>query len=191
MMIKLIILLSLCGSLIAGNIKGHVNILYEKSNAGAVVYIEKIPGKTFTPPGAHAQINQKNFMFIPKVLPVLQGTIVDFLNSDNVLHNVFSPDAPDGEFNLGTWPRGFVRSDTFKTAGVATILCNVHPEMEAYVLALQNPYFAVTDSVGAYRIKEVPAGKYKLSAWYFSADKQTRVVSVPAKNTLNIDFVFK
>ena len=64
------------------------------------------PGKTFPAPKEHAKIDQMNLVFIPHVLPVLVGTTVDFLNSDAVLHNVFSPDACAEKFNLGTWPQG-------------------------------------------------------------------------------------
>ncbi len=175
----------------SGNIHGRVDIRFEDNNSGVVVYIDKIAGLTFAPPAKHARINQKDFRFIPKVLPVLRGTVVDFLNSDNVLHNVFSPDAPDGKFNLGTWPKGFVRADTFRTAGVATILCNVHPEMEAYVLALDSPYFAKSDSLGDYLIQDVPPGEYTLTAWYFSEADQKKKVTVPKTGQVQINFIFK
>lgn len=184
-------LILLSSFVVGGTIRGRVQVQFDDDNSGAIIYIDKIPGKTFAPPKEHARINQKNFLFIPKVLPILAGTIVDFLNSDNVLHNVFSPDAPDGKFNLGTWPRGYVRSDTFNTPGVATILCNVHPEMEAYVLSLESPYYATSDSLGNYTIQGVPAGDYKLSAWYFSADVQNHSIAVPKKGDINIDFIFK
>ena len=188
-----ILFLVFFGSTLAfcGDIHGRVDVRFEDNNAGAVVYIAKIAGVTFAPSDKHARINQKDFTFIPKVLPVLRGTVVDFLNSDNVLHNVFSPDAPDGKFNLGTWPKGFVRADTFRTAGVATILCNVHPEMEAYVLALETPYFDTTDSLGDYRINNVPPGKYTLTAWYFAEDNQKKKVTVPKTGQVQINFIFK
>jgi len=99
----------------------------------------------------------------PYLLPVLVGTTVDFLNSDSVNHNVFSP---DGEgYNLGTWPKGQSKSYTFKKAGVYTQLCSVHPEMEAFVIVLANPYFAVADKDGKFTINDVPDGHYDLKVF--------------------------
>jgi plastocyanin len=101
----------------AGDIKGKVKAKGAKNSGNAVVYIDAIPGKSFEPPKEHAKMDQKNMTFIPHVLPILAGTAVDYLNSDDVLHNVFSPDKCAQKFNLGTWPKGQIRSYTFKEAG--------------------------------------------------------------------------
>jgi hypothetical protein len=100
------------------------------------------------------------------VLTVLVGTTVDFLNSDAVLHNVFTPDGCAEKFNLGTWPKGQIRSYEFKRECVATLLCKVHPEMEAFVLAVPTPYSAVTRADGSYRIPDVPDGTYTVKVWH-------------------------
>src|SRR3990172_13335455 len=148
---------------IAGDIKGKVKAVGAKNSANAVIYIEKIPGKKFDPPEKPASMDQKNLVFIPHVLPILAGTTVDYLNSDDVLHNVFTPDKCAEKFNLGTWPKGKVRSYTFKNTGcVSVMLCNVHPEMEAYILVLETPYNGVSTKDGSYIIKNVPAGKHTL-----------------------------
>ncbi|HEV2718701.1 MAG TPA: plastocyanin/azurin family copper-binding protein, partial [Thermoanaerobaculia bacterium] len=139
--------------LLAGDIHGKVAAHGVRNSADAIVYVDKIAGKTFPPPAAHAKIDQKNMKFTPAVLPVLVGTTVDFLNSDAVLHNVFSPDACADKFNLGTWPQGQIKSFTFKKECVAALLCKVHPEMEGFVAALPTPYYAVTAADGSYHIK--------------------------------------
>ena len=91
---------------------------------------------------------------------MLVGTTVDFLNSDSVLHNVFTPEACAGTFNLGTWPQGETKSLTFNKACFAVLLCRVHPEMEAFVVAVPTPYFATAQADGSYRIPDVPDGSY-------------------------------
>jgi plastocyanin len=150
----------------AGELKGTVKAPGMKTNADAVVYIDAIPGKTFPAPATHAKIDQKNLVFVPHVLPVVVGTTVDFLNSDAVLHNVFSPDKCCEAFNLGSWPQGQTRSYTFKARCAASLLCKVHPEMEGFVLALPTPWFAVTDKTGAYVIKDLPDGAYTVKVWH-------------------------
>jgi plastocyanin len=156
----------LSAPLFAGEIHGKVTCKGVRDSADAVVYVDAPPGKTFPAPAEHARIDQINLVFKPHVLPVLVGATVDFLNSDAVLHNVFSPDACAEKFNLGTWPKGQTKSFTFKKECVATLLCKVHPEMEGFVVAVPTPYFAVTKADGSYSIAGVPDGSYKVKVWH-------------------------
>ncbi len=174
---------------VAGEITGKVKARGVKDSGNAVVYIDKISGKTFPAPKEHAKMDQKNLTFVPHVLPVLVGTTVDFTNSDDVLHNVFSPDKCADKFNLGSWPKGQSKSYTFKEPGcAATLLCNVHPEMEGYVLVLETPYYAVSAKDGSYEIKNVPAGKYTLKIWHEKLKPQEVAVEVPEKGAATANF---
>ncbi|MEO8845576.1 MAG: plastocyanin/azurin family copper-binding protein [Kofleriaceae bacterium] len=121
--------------------------------------MDTAPG-TFKAPDAHAHMDQKGMTFIPYLLPVLVGTTVDFANNDAVNHNVFSPD--NEGYNLGSWAKGATKSYTFKKAGTYTQLCSIHPEMEAFVISLPNPYFAIADKDGKFTINDVPDGHYSL-----------------------------
>ncbi len=175
--------------LFAGNITGKVKAKGVKNSGDAVIYIDKIASKTFPAPKDHVTMDQKNLKFVPHVLPVLTGTTVDFLNSDNVLHNVYSPDKCAEKFNLGSWPKGHVKSYTFKEPGcVSTLLCNVHPEMEGYVIVVETPYFAVSSAEGDYTIKDVPPGKYTVKIWHEKLPGQTVTVEVPEKGNATLDF---
>jgi len=180
------------GLAVAGDITGKVTATGAKHSGDAVIYIAKIAGKTFDPPKEHVKMDQKNLVFIPHVLPVLAGTTVDFLNSDDVLHNVFTPDKCAEKFNLGSWPKGQVRSYTFKTPGCAAVLlCNVHPEMEAYVFVTETPYFAVSAKDGSYTIKDVPAGSYTLNIWHEKLKGAPQPVTVPEKGGVVANFQLK
>ncbi len=174
---------------VAGNIVGKVKAQGMKNSADAVVYIEKVGDKSFPAPKEHPLIDQKGLKFHPHVLPVLAGTTIDFQNSDDVLHNVFSPDACADKMNLGTWPKGQRRSFTFKNPGCqAVLLCNVHPEMEAFVVVCETPYFAVTSDDGTYEIKDVPPGKYTLKIWHEKDKGQPVTVEVPEKGDAKVNF---
>ncbi|MFN8176869.1 MAG: carboxypeptidase regulatory-like domain-containing protein [bacterium] len=174
----------------AGELKGVVKAAGQKNSADAVVYIDAIEGKTFPAPEAHAKIDQKNLLFVPHVLPVVQGTTVDFTNSDAVLHNVFSPEKCCEQFNLGTWPQGQSRSYTFKSVCRSTLLCKVHPEMEGFVVVVPTPYYAVTDKTGAYDIKDLPDGKYTVKVWHpkFKAELSQ---AVTVAGVTSADFALK
>jgi plastocyanin len=176
-----------------GHIEGKVTAKPSKYQKDTVIYIEKVEG-TFDPPKEHYTMDQKNLVFIPHVLPVLQGGTVDFLNSDEVRHNVFSPDGE--KYNLGTWPSGEIRRYTFSKCGSSKVcpytqLCNVHPEMEAYVVVLQNPYYTVTDKQGQYRIENVPPGNYKLAVWNKKRKAESVDIHIEDRKTTTIDFTLK
>ncbi len=173
--------------LLAGDIHGKVTAHGVRNSADAVVYVDKIAGKTFPPPAAHAKIDQKNMKFTPHVLPVLVGTTVDFLNSDAVLHNVFSPDACTDKFNLGTWPQGQTKSFTFKKECFGALLCKVHPEMEGFVAALPTPYYAVTAADGSYHIKDVPDGTYTVKVWHPKLKAAGKSVTVKGATDVNFE----
>jgi len=161
----------------AGDIEGKVGGMKGKS----VVYVDAIAGKTFPAPTNHPVMDQKGLVFSPHVMVVQLGTTVDFLNSDTVAHNVFWPNIGGDKKqtkNLGTWPKGDKKSFTFDKAGVVPLLCNVHPDMAAYIVVTPTPYFAETDDAGNYKIKDVPDGSYTVSAWHEGAKNQSKPVTV-------------
>ncbi len=182
----LFVVFTLAMPLLASDIHGKVAAHGVRNSADAVVYVDRIAGKTFAPPAGHARVDQKNLQFVPHVLPVLAGTTVDFLNSDPVLHNVFSPDACADRVNLGTWPQGQVKSFTFKKDCFAALLCKIHPEMEGFVAALPTPYFAVTGADGSYLIKDVPDGDYTIKIWHPRLKSAQKKVNV--KGATEADF---
>jgi plastocyanin len=175
-----VLLIGIVGlTLRAGTIEGSISA---PRPAAAVVYLEKVDG-TFQAAGT--TMDQVNKVFIPYVLPIVQGSTVKFLNSDELQHNVFGVGAE--EFDLGNWTKGIVREHTFNKPGEVVILCNVHPEMEAYILVLQNPYFARGGSDGQFRITDVPVGEYVIKAWYRGKTKKQKV-TVPATGAATVNF---
>ncbi len=175
--ILVVILIVFCsGSLFAGTLSGKVSGASGKS----VVYLDA-PGKTFSAPEKKPVMDQKGLLFQPHIMVVQQGTTVDFLNSDNVQHNVFWPSVGGDKkagHNLGTWPKGEKRPFKFDHAGVAPLLCNVHPEMAGYIIVSPSPYFAETDDSGTYKIDDVPDGTYNVTVWHEGAKPQTKSVTV-------------
>lgn len=165
-----------------GSVTGTITAKGLPTSAGIVVSLEA-PGLTVSPPAKPVEVDQKGMQFAPHVLPVVKGTTVRFLNSDPVGHNVFSP---EGRYNLGTWPKGETRDRTFDKVGVYTQLCRVHPEMEAFVVVLDTPYFATTTPPGTFEITNVPPGKYTLVAWSAKRKTQKQMVSVEAEKPVTV-----
>ncbi|MFQ6618386.1 MAG: carboxypeptidase regulatory-like domain-containing protein, partial [Fidelibacterota bacterium] len=125
------------------------------------------------------------------ILPILKGTTVDFLNSDEVKHNVFSPDKIADKFNLGTYGKGVKRSHTFDKVGVAVILCNVHTEMEAYIVVLPTPFFAMTDGDGNFRIENVHPGEYTIKTWHEKMREVSQNIRVEPGKITELNIVLK
>jgi plastocyanin len=184
-----LLLLLAVAPLSAGDLHGKVACKGVRDSADAVVYVAAIPGKTFPAPKEHAKMDQLNLVFTPHVLPVLVGTTVDFKNSDAVLHNVFSADACADKFNLGTWPKGESKSFTFKRECAATLLCKVHPEMEAFVVAVPTPYFAVTKADGSFHIADLPDGDYTVKVWHPKLKATQKAIKVAGPTEAGFEIV--
>jgi plastocyanin len=173
---------ALSSSAFAGTIRGKVSGVSGES----VVYVEAIAGKTFPAPTQHTTLDQKGLMFVPHIVAVQQGTTVEFLNSDSVAHNVFWISISGNKklgHNLGTWPQGQRQIFKFDNPGVVPLLCNVHPEMSAYIIVSPTPFFAVTDKSVAFKIDNVPDGAYSVTAWHEGAKSKSNPVKVAGDTT--------
>ena len=134
-----------------------------KPAVNAVVWLDA-PGAPRTLQREKVVLDQRDLAFSPHVLAVRVGTTVDFPNHDRVFHNVFS--FRDGKvFDLGLYPVGHVKQVTFAKAGLSRLFCNIHPDMSAYVMAVDTPYFGVSDRQGRFSLTGVPAGTYTYHAW--------------------------
>jgi hypothetical protein len=153
------------------------------------VYLEgdELNRGTYPLPDRNPLLDQTNLQFHPQVLPILVGTSVDFPNRDNLFHNVFSYSQPK-EFDLGRYPKDDSRSVTFDRPGVVRVYCDIHSHMNAIILVLQHPYFAVPDDDGRYVIPHVPEGKYVLVLWYGRDAVERRPVEIKAGESLVVDF---
>jgi hypothetical protein len=122
-----------------------------------------------------------------QVIAITPGSTVSFSNSDAIMHNVFSPRQSSGGFDLGTYPQSERRSFTFQEEGAHVILCHVHPEMVAYVVTVDSPYRAVSDSAGRFRIEGVAAGTYRIRTWHRRLRTFERLVVVPENGDVRLD----
>lgn len=174
-----------------GTISGTVKCRRVRHSGDTVVYIEKVGDNKYDPPEEHGVIDQISLTFIPHILAVQRGTTVDFPNSDLVRHNVFSTPDCCNQFNLGTYDVGTSKPVTFDKSCEVPLLCNVHAEMSAFVVVLDNPYFAVTSRDGSFTIDNVPQGTYLLKTWHEKLESMTQEVTIETGKTTNVSFVLK
>jgi len=135
-------------------------VIWLTPSDGAVVAPSPIP-QSFPLP----RLIQRNKSFEPHVLVVRVGSLVEFPNHDPFFHNVFS--LFEGKrFDLGLYEAGTARNVLFDKPGISYIFCNIHPEMSAVVLALNTPYYGISDRRGQLIIPAVAPGRYTLRIWY-------------------------
>jgi plastocyanin len=169
---------------LAGELSGTVRVSGRPAQH-AVVWLEG-PG---LPPAPQKKVvlDQRNLAFVPFVLAVRVGTTVEFPNNDKVFHNVFS--FRDGKkFDLGMYPTGSMKPLVFDQPGLARLFCNIHPNMAAYVLAVDSPYFAVSNEKGAFTLVGVPPGTYTYHAWRPGGQPLTGSIKVDGNTPLEISW---
>jgi plastocyanin len=150
----------------------------------AVVWLDA-PGEGTPPPSRTAVLDQRNQSFYPHVLVVRTGTTVELPNNDRVFHNVFS--FHNGKrFDLGLYPVGTSKRVVFDRPGLSRIFCNIHPNMAAYVMAVDSPYFAVSDEAGRFHLTAVPPGLYRYHAWRASGPELEGSLAIEAGRSIEI-----
>jgi hypothetical protein len=102
--------------------------------------------------------------FIPYVLPIRTGTRVSFPNRDRIKHHVYSF-SPAKRFELKLYSSAASAPVVFDRPGVVALGCNIHDWMQAWVVVLDTPYFAKTDTHGVATLENLPPGSYRASVW--------------------------
>jgi len=156
-----------------------------------VVWLNPVAGATLETPRQDAskipQLVQKNKSFQPSLLVIPVGGKVEFPNHDPFFHNVFS--LFEGKrFDLGLYESGTSRFVQFDKPGISYIFCNIHAEMSAVIIALNTPYYAISNARGEISIPNVPPGRYELQVFHSSVPPEnlqtvTREITVASGGT--------
>jgi len=159
----------------------------------AVVYLARIPAAAETAlvrsPRARAQLAQQHEAFVPRVVVVTRGDAVDFPNRDPIYHNVFSL-SPTKRFDLGKYRQGRSKTVQFDRAGLVKVFCDIHAEMEAFVLVVPNHAFAQPGSDGSFELPDLPPGGYQLRAWHPDLSEIVRTIQIPARGDARVELSF-
>jgi hypothetical protein len=142
-------------------------------------------------PGGSAVIDQRGCTYHPRIQGARVGQNLEVKNSDATLHNIHSLSTKGNAFNTGQPNAEMVFKYTLKSEEVMLhVKCDVHPWMSGYIGVVNHPYYAVTDANGAFKIANVPPGKYTLLAWHERYGPIAQAVEVKANGTANIDFAY-
>lgn len=154
----------------------------------AVVYVETLDpavADSLPPSPIRPRLVQEHQSFEPHVLPVAVGTEVDFPNRDAIYHNVFSL-SPVQRFDLGKYPRGQSRQVRFRRTGVGHVFCDIHSNMEAFIVVLPHRAFTQPDADGAFALPDLPPGDYRLVLWHPDFGETRTAVTVPDSGDVRV-----
>jgi plastocyanin len=163
-----------------------------ENESPVVIWLEPTGNRINRATASHARMIQRNKHFVPHVLPVEVGTVVDFPNLDPIFHNAFSNF--DGQiFDIGLYPPGTSRSVSFRRTGIVRVFCNIHSTMSAVIVVVGTPYFVLADAEGNLMMSNVPPGEYTLHVFDERATPETlsalsRTVAVSGSD-LNLDTI--
>lgn len=134
--------------------------------ANTVVYLKNIAsGKAMDLPEQRRHLDQKHCHYIPHILLVPENGTLDMVSSDATLHTIHMEGA--ASFNLPFPFTGRVTSRTMSTPGLVHLRCNGgHVWMNAEMMVVPHPYYAVTDESGSFEFTDVPPGTYQIVAWH-------------------------
>lgn len=153
-----------------------------------VVYLESAPRGAFADlRPRRARMDQRDQQFVPRLLAVPAGTVVDFPNNDTTFHNVFSLSRVR-TFDLGRFAPGRTGSVRFDRPGIVPVFCDIHAHMSAYILVFSHPYFAESDAEGRYTMDDVPPGRYMLAVWSELGSAPSQPVQVRSGEAVEINF---
>src|SRR5262252_3171665 len=189
----------------AGIIEGTVTPRHHGTGAqvsDAVIYVEQVPAEVerkLTTKGfwlfkKHAgprvwTVVQVDRRFDPDVLAIAAGDRIAFENLDQIYHSAFSVSAAR-RFDLGKRSPGQRDTVTFDRPGVINLHCDIHPNMVGYVVVTPNHAFAVPDSLGRYRLPDLPAGTYTVHAVHPAWGDVKRKVEVAKRGPVALDMDF-
>ena len=133
-------------------------------------------------------LDQNGCEYKPHVLAFPAGSTVEILNPDGILHNVHSYSKVNSPFNQAQ-PK-FKKTLEVKVdkPEAVEVKCDVHGWMQGWLVATANPYFAVTDGSGSFKLTDVPAGSYTVEVWHEKLGKSTQKVAVKAKEDAKVSF---
>ena len=138
--------------------------------AGVVVVAQPDIAAPKAPPGQKAVMDQRDLEFKPDVLVVQSGTAVEFPNSDQVRHQVYSfSDAKN--FQLPLYAGRAHEPVVFSRAGLVTVGCNIHDSMVGYIYVTDSPWFGRTGADGTLRLRDLPTGEYTVQIWHAQLDE--------------------
>lgn len=151
-----------------------------KGGLAHAVIVVNVKGSAVKPLEKPKQIDQRACKFEPYVSVVPTGSTIEYLNSDQVNHNV-SLNATRNESINPTLAPGKSTSVKFEKAERMQVTCSTHTWMRSWVVVTDSNFYAVSGADGSFRIEGLPPGEHRIEVWYPEAKKLDGTVKIDAE----------
>lgn len=125
-------------------------------------------------------LDQVGCQYVPHVMAFPAGAELQIQNSDGILHNIHTYSEKNPSINRAQPKFKKVIKETFAKPEIIKVTCDAHNWMHGWFFVAENPYYAITDASGAFKLTDVPAGDYELKVWHEAAGESTQKVTVGA-----------
>ncbi|HMD30636.1 MAG TPA: carboxypeptidase regulatory-like domain-containing protein [Candidatus Acidoferrales bacterium] len=161
--------------------------------ANVIVYVKAgLENRSFPTPTETIELNQTGCQYKPHVIAVMVNQPISIVNSDQTTHNIHPTPANNRDWNKSQGPGADKITDSFAREEIAIpVKCNVHSWMKSYIAVLKNTFFKVTSADGTFELTGLPPGDYTIAAWQEKYGTTEQKITVGAKESKKVDFVFK
>ena len=162
-----------------------------KGIANAVVWLKGAEGG---PEAKDPTIDQRGCQFVPHVLVIKKGQRAKILNPDGISHNYHwsSKANPSDNKTIAKFKKELMvpSEGGFEKPEFILAVCDIHPWMKGWIAVMENGYAVVSDEKGAFKIDEIPPGKYTAACWQetLAQSPVTQEVTIEAGKSAAIRF---
>jgi plastocyanin len=187
--LKIIILCCLSFNAIAANFSLNLFDVNNTPMQDMVVYLEPIDDIKLEKTTRTIEVGQLGRAFTPYISVMQRGNSVDFRNKDDITHHIYSP-VGKNKFSFKIKAGQSQSKNDFEALGEIAMGCNIHDWMSGYLLVVDTPLFAKSDSQGQINLDIQQAGKYKLIIWHPQLDAEnnriSREINFPVDNKISM-----
>jgi len=142
-------------------------------------------------PSEPVRFDQKGCTYIPHVLAMQAGQILQIYSDDPLSHNIHPRPKLNPEWSKAQPPGSLPINTSWNKPEFIEVKCDIHPWMHGYFAVLNTSHYAVTDGNGNFSLKGLLPGKYTVTAWQEQYGAQNQEVILGGAETKNINFDFK
>jgi len=159
--------------------------------ANVVIYVSAGASDDSSAPSQAVTFTQKGCQYIPHVIALRTGQELKVVNEDQTSHNIHPMAKVNREWNKSQPPGTPPLSEKFDKEEFIPVKCNVHPWMHGYFAVLKTFALCYSGEDGSFKLPDLPAGKYTITAWQEDYGAQTQDVTISGNETKTLDFAFK
>jgi plastocyanin len=156
-----------------------------------VVYVSSGAPDDGQVPSQAVTYDQKGCQYIPHVLAMHTDQELKIVNNDQTSHNIHPLAKINQEWNKSQPPGTPPIVQKYDKPEFIPVKCNIHPWMHGYFVVLKTNHFDVSKGAGEFKLPNLPAGKYTITAWHEDYGTQTADVTITGNETKDVNFTFK